>query len=79
MFYPALRRKNAQQVVSNEFRGINRAERINDGEFARARNLSTREYPMLCPRKSRGTGAPLSQHGAMLAPEQRCWVAGSRV
>ena len=79
MFYPALRRKNAQQVVSNEFRGINRAERINDGEFARALNLSTREYPMLCPRKPRGTVATLSQPGGMIAKDQLCWVDGSQV
>lgn len=56
MFLPQLRQKAAQQAVTQIFGGINRAERIGDGEFSRAMNLSTREYPLLCPRKARGRG-----------------------
>ena len=56
MYLPALKQKRAQQAVTSVFGGINRAEEIPDGQFRDALNLSTREYPMLCPRKPRGIG-----------------------
>lgn len=56
MYLPPLKQKAAQQAVTNVFSGINRAQEIGDGEFSEAINLSTREFPMLCPRKSRGIG-----------------------
>ena len=79
MYYPPLKRKSAQQVVTATFGGINRAEKIGDGEFAQAMNLSTREYPMLCPRKPRGHVATLSSPGGMIAKDKLCWVDGNKV
>lgn len=79
MFYPPLKRKAAQQIVTSTFGGINRAEEIGDGEFARALNLSTREYPMLCPRKPRGSVRTIGQPGGLIAKDQLCWVDGNKV
>ena len=79
MFYPPLKMKNSQQVVTATFGGINRAEKISDGQFAKAMNLSTREYPMLCPRKPRGTVETLASPGGMIAKDKLCWVDGSKV
>lgn len=79
MYYPPLKKKNAQQIVTSNFGGINRAEKISDGQFARAMNLSTREYPMICPRKPRGHVGTLSNPGGMIAKDQLCWVDGSQV
>lgn len=60
MYLPPLKQKAAQQAVTNVFAGINRAQEISDGEFRRAMNLSSREFPMLCPRKARGIGDTIS-------------------
>ena len=79
MYYPPLKKKNAQQVVTTTFGGINRAEKISDGQFSRAMNLSTREFPMLCPRKPRGLVETLSTPGGMIAKDKLCWVDGSHV
>lgn len=79
MFYPPLKKKSAQQVVTATFGGINRAEKISDGEFAKAMNLSTREYPMLCPRKPRGSVDTLGNPGGMIAKDKLCWVDGDKV
>lgn len=59
MFLPSLKQKAAQQAVTEVFGGINRAEEISDGQFSNAMNLSTREFPMLCPRKPRGIGTAI--------------------
>ena len=79
MYYPPLKKKNGQQVVTTTFGGINRAEKIGDGEFAKAMNLSTREYPMLCPRKPRGHVRTLANPGGMIAKDKLCWVDGNKV
>jgi len=78
-YLPSLRQKAARQVVTSAFGGINRAERIQDGEFAEAMNLSTREAPLLCPRKRRGTVRTLNNPQGILAKERLCWVDGSHV
>ena len=77
MYYPSLRKKAAQQLVTNTFAGLNRAEKIGDGEWHEAMNLSTREYPMLCPRKPRGTVRTLSAPAGMIAKERLCWIDGA--
>ena len=79
MYYPPLKKKTGQQVVTTTFGGINRAEKIGDGEFAKAMNLSTREYPMLCPRKPRGHVRTLGNPGGMIAKDKLCWVDGDKV
>ena len=53
-YLPELQKKKTQQLVTFNFRGINRNAETSDGEFASVLNLSTREYPMLCTRKQRG-------------------------
>ena len=78
-YLPSLTKKRVQQAVTSVFSGINRNEKINDGEFSRDMNLSTREYPMLCPRKPRGTVRTLANPAGMIAKDKLCWVDGSKV
>lgn len=73
-YLPELRRKYATQAVTDTFRGINRNEKILDGEFAEIMNLSTREYPMLCPRERRKVYANTWTPGGILAKEKLCWT-----
>ena len=79
MYFPPLKKKSAQQIVTGTFAGINRAEKISDGQFAKDLNLSTREYPMLCPRKPRGTVRTLTNPAGMIAKDKLCWVDGATV
>lgn len=80
-YFPQLTQKSAQQAVTAIFRGLNRAEEIADGEFAREMNLSTREYPMLCPRKPRGMGLSISAayHGMMEKNGKLVTIEGTAV
>ena len=81
MYLPPLKQKPAQQAVTSIFMGINRAQEIQDGEFAREMNLSTREYPMLCPRKSRGIGETINgtYRGMMDKNGKMVVIIGNRV
>lgn len=79
MYLPSLKKKATQQLVTDTFGGINRSEKISDGEFACVMNLSTREYPMLCPRKPRGSVRTLSNPQGLLAKDKLCWVDGSKI
>ena len=45
--------KNQEKTI--EFRGFNNRTQIGDGEFRDAWNLTTDEYPLLSPRKPRGS------------------------
>lgn len=81
MYLPPLKQKPAQQAVTSIFMGINRAQEIQDGEFAHEMNLSTREYPMLCPRKSRGIGETINgtYRGMMDKNGKMVVIIGNRV
>lgn len=79
MYLPQMEIRSSQQVVTSLFRGINRKKRVEDGEFAEYYNLSTREYPMLCPRKPRGLVQTLKKPGGLLAKDKLCWVDGRKI
>lgn len=51
-FYPIVM-NGKQQLYSQEFRGLNRTERVADGELAAMENMSSDRYPVLSPRKKR--------------------------
>ncbi|MBQ9342789.1 MAG: hypothetical protein IJT99_01195 [Clostridia bacterium] len=79
-YLPALQKKKAQQVVTSAFRGINRNAEASDGEFAKTLNLSTREYPLLCTRKQRGTiGTLMAPEGVAARQEALVWLDGENV
>lgn len=79
-YLPTLQKKKAQQLVTSAFRGINRNAETNDGEFARALNLSTREFPMLCSRKQRGTIRTLTApEGIRVRQDASVWLDGNTV
>lgn len=51
-FYPIVTNAK-QQMYTQEFRGLNRMERIADGELADMKNMTSDRYPVLSPRKKR--------------------------
>ena len=65
MYYPRINDQQTQRIVTDVFAGYNHNLRIADGvstskrnvplELYHTENLSTRRYPLLCPREQRGT------------------------
>lgn len=79
MYLPTMDVRSSREIVTTLFRGINRQNRPEDGEFARYFNLSTREYPLMCPRKPRGLVQELKKPRGMIGKEKLCWVDGRKV
>lgn len=77
---PPWSRSTAPETVTYQFLGINRNGVTQDGEFSRVLNLSTREYPMLCTRKQRGTVMTLEQpEGIGARQDTSVWLDGETV
>ncbi|MBQ2558918.1 MAG: hypothetical protein II553_07905, partial [Lachnospiraceae bacterium] len=65
MYYPRIQAGSQSRIVTDVFAGYNHNLKIADGissanrsvplELYDTQNMSTRRYPMLCPRKKRGT------------------------
>jgi len=65
MYYPQIKAGQKDRLVTDVFAGYNHNLRITDGvsssrrkiplELYDTKNLSTRRYPLLCPREKRGT------------------------
>ena len=57
--YPKIQAFDAGQEVIDVFRGLNRAEKIAEGEWSDEVNLTSDRYPMLSVRGKRSTAANL--------------------
>lgn len=55
--YPKIQAYDGGMEVVDVFRGLNRAEKISEGEWSEDLNLTTDRFPMLSARKSRGSVA----------------------
>ena len=55
MEYPTLNATDTSREIIEVFGGYNHNLRINDGEFYDMNNLTSSYYPVLAPRKQRGT------------------------
>ena len=80
-YLPDLYKKNTAQLVTNTFLGLNQHALIADGEWAREMNLSTREFPALCPRGSRirHYRTPEGAGRGIIARDKLYWVEGTKV
>ena len=74
MLYPTLSEPPTTRQNTDVFLGYNHNLRIADGEFYDMQNLTSDEYPVLSPRRRRGTYAyPLDGQG-LISKEKLCYV-----
>ena len=76
MRYPTLYTKEPSRQMVDVFKGYNHNLRINDGEFFDMKNMSSDGYPVLSPRKIRGTYTSPTRPTGMIAKDALCYVDG---
>lgn len=64
--------------VMTAFGGINHNLNCGDGELFDMLNLSSRNYPLLCPRKPRGTAGSIPSPQGIGAYDEMWWVSGTK-
>lgn len=77
MKYPTLPEQNTTRQVIDVFRGYNHNLRISDGEFYDMQNMTSDYYPLLSPRRKRGTFAAPTALTGMIAKDKLCYVSGA--
>lgn len=58
------------------FGGYNHNSRINEGEFFDMKNLSSDDYPVLTPRRARGTYTQAGSPTGLIAKDSLCYIDG---
>ena len=76
MRYPKLAEMQTSREWLDVFKGYNHNLRISDGEFYDMTNLTSDSYPVLSPRRKRGTYASTSIPQGMVAKDALCYVDG---
>lgn len=77
LHYPKLNEIPTSRSMIAEFKGYNHNPRIGKGEFYDMFNLTSDEYPLLAPRKRRGTyKTTTASFGGMLSKDELCYVEG---
>ena len=77
LHYPKLKEIPTSRSMIAEFKGYNHNPRIGKGEFYDMINLTSDEYPLLTPRKKRGTyKIAFTSLGGMLSKDELCYVEG---
>lgn len=76
MLYPALQPGNRQRVTTEQFLGLDRRPRTNDGAFCEMENMSGDPWPLLSARKRRGLVATLSDPQALISNNGLLWIDG---
>lgn len=59
-----------------QFKGYNNTDGATKGEFTAMENMSSRRYPLLSPRRPRGTVRELGKANGLLAREKLLWADG---
>ena len=77
MRLPELNEMPTSRDMVEVFGGYNHNLRIGQGEFYDMKNLTSSDYPVLSPRKSRGVYATPSSPQGMIAKDSLCYVDGS--
>ena len=73
-FIPTIDIQESSRVMTDTFMGYNHRLKIQDGEFFDDTNLTTEFYPMLAPRRKRGTVMPLTAPGGLLEKDALAYV-----
>ena len=77
MQFPMLDSVPTQRLYTEEFIGLDRRPRTNDGAFSDMENMSGDPRPLISSRKKRGLVAQLQSPGGMIANGGLAWVDGS--
>ena len=77
MRLPELNEMPTSRDMVEVFGGYNHNLRIGQGEFYDMKNLTSADYPVLSPRKSRGVYVTPSRPQGMIAKDSLCYVDGS--
>ena len=77
MKYPTLNELATSRDMIGVFGGYNHNLLIGDGEFYDMKNLSSAAYPVLAPRRKRGTYAKPTNPQGLIAKDSLCYVDGS--
>ena len=76
MNYPALNSLQGARLWTEQFLGLDRRARAQDGAFAEMENMSGAEFPLIETRPRRGLVAELSAPQGMIALNGLFWVDG---
>lgn len=76
MLYPQLTESKAQRDMVDIFGGYNHNLRIADNEFYDEKNVTSDNYPILSPRKKRGTYSTADGVTGMIAKDTLCYTDG---
>ena len=74
MRLPAIEMRRQTRDVIERFFGYNHREKIDKAEFWDMQNMSGREYPLLAPRKKRGTVRVITKPGGLIEKDALCSV-----
>lgn len=76
MLYPSLEPISVQRLWTEEFIGLDRRPRTNDGAFSAMGNMTGKKWPLLSARKKRGLVAELDAPRGMTALGKIAWIDG---
>ena len=79
MHLPRLSGRRPAGDVTIQFKGYNNTDRAGKGEFTAMENMSGDRYPLLSPRKPRGTILELGKANGLLAREKLLWADGDKL
>jgi hypothetical protein len=75
-YLPELNELNVSRGFIDAFGGYNHNMRIGEAEFYDMKNLTSTNYPLLSPRKQRGTYVSMANPLGMIAKDSLCYVDG---
>ena len=79
MELPKINPIQTARAVTEAFRGYNHNLRIADGEWFDMENVTGRFYPVMSPRKARGTFAEVEKPNGLINKDALCWVDGTKL
>ena len=77
MLLPSLSPISRTRSVLRQFGGYCHTKTCSDGQFYDMENLSSREAPLLRPRKQRGKIRQFSRPNGLFGRDKLCWVDGT--
>ena len=79
MKLPRLSGSRPTEDILISFKGYNCTEQAGKGEFAAMENMTGERFPLLSPRRARGTVRTLGKANGLMAREKLLWVDGTAV
>lgn len=79
MKLPRLSGSRPTEDILISFKGYNCTEQAGKGEFADMENMTGERFPLLSPRRARGTVRTLEKANGLMAREKLFWVDGTAV